>query len=162
MPQPLSKANQRVQEALRDRGVDALIRALPDSTRTAAEAAQAIGCSLGQIAKSLVFRAQNTGRPVLVIASGANRVNEQAVAAILGEPVAKADADYARMHTGFAIGGVPPVGHPTPLLTIIDEDLLQYAEIWAAAGSPHAVFPLAPGDLTRLTGGSLAAVASKS
>ena len=108
---------------------------------------------MGQIAKSLVFRAQTSGRPVLVIASGANRVNEWRVGVLLKEVLEKAGAALVREATGFAIGGVPPVGHPEPLPTYIDQDLMQYADIWAAAGTPNAVFRLTPADLVRITGG---------
>jgi prolyl-tRNA editing enzyme YbaK/EbsC (Cys-tRNA(Pro) deacylase) len=117
---------------------------LPASTRTALEAASAVGCQVGQIVKSLVFRRQDSEAPLLILASGANRVNEAGVQALLGEAVGKADADFVRLHTGFAIGGVPPLGHPQALVTLIDADLLQYAEIWAAAGTPNAVFRLTP------------------
>ena len=126
---------------------------LPASTRTALEAASAVGCQVGQIVKSLVFRRQDSEAPLLILASGANRVNEAGVQALLGEAVGKADADFVRLHTGFAIGGVPPLGHPQALVTLIDADLLQYAEIWAAAGTPNAVFRLTPDDLVRITGG---------
>jgi len=126
---------------------------LPASTRTALEAASAVGCQVGQIVKSLVFRRQDSEAPLLILASGANRVNEAGVQALLGEAVGKADADFVRLHTGFAIGGVPPLGHPQALETLIDADLLQYAEIWAAAGTPNAVFRLTPDDLVRITGG---------
>ena len=126
---------------------------LPASTRTALEAASSVGCQVGQIVKSLVFRRQDSEAPLLILASGANRVNEAGVQALLGEAVGKADADFVRLHTGFAIGGVPPLGHPQALETLIDADLLQYAEIWAAAGTPNAVFRLTPDDLVRITGG---------
>ncbi|HEX9028826.1 MAG TPA: YbaK/EbsC family protein, partial [Anaerolineales bacterium] len=122
-------------------------------TRTAVEAAQAIGCQVGQIVKSLVFKAKRSQRPILVVASGSNRVNEKAVEAMLGEPLGKADADFVRQHTGFVIGGVPPVGHAEALETFVDEDLLQYDEIWAAAGTPNAVFRLKPDDLLTMTHG---------
>jgi prolyl-tRNA editing enzyme YbaK/EbsC (Cys-tRNA(Pro) deacylase) len=128
-------------------------------TRTAAEAAAAIGCEVAEIAKSLIFRAEPSGRAVLVIASGANRVDERKVGALVGEKIVRADADFVRDKTGFAIGGVPPLGHAEPLLTLIDESLGAFAEIWAAAGAPNAVFRLTPADLVRLTGGARAAVA---
>jgi prolyl-tRNA editing enzyme YbaK/EbsC (Cys-tRNA(Pro) deacylase) len=151
----LSKSAGKVQTALREIGVELVVVELPDSTRTAAEAAQAIGCQVGQIAKSIVFQATPSGRPILVIASGSNRVNEAIIAGQVGEAVKKADADFVLQHTGFIIGGVPPVGHTEHLITFIDLDLLQYAEIWAAAGNPHAVFRLTPDDLVRMTGGIL-------
>jgi len=128
------------------------------SARTSAEAAAAVGCTVGQIAKSIVFRAARSQRPVLVLTSGVNRVSESAVAVLVGEPLAKADADFVRARTGFVIGGVPPVGHAEPTMTFIDEDLLQYAEIWAAAGTPNAVFRLTPEELVRLTEGKVAKV----
>ena len=154
----LSHSAQRVQQALAAHGLGLTVVELPQSTRTAAEAAAAVGCTVGQIAKSLIFRARDSSRPVLVIASGSNRVDEKAVAAHLGEPLAKADADFVRARTGFVIGGVPPIGHLEPPVTFIDEDLLTYADIWAAAGTPNAVFTLTPGDLVALTGGTVAAV----
>jgi prolyl-tRNA editing enzyme YbaK/EbsC (Cys-tRNA(Pro) deacylase) len=132
------------------------VREFPASTRTSAEAAAAIGCTIGQIAKSLVFRARTTDRAVMVIASGANRVDEKAVAARLGEPIGRADADFVRARTGFAIGGVPPIGHAEPLPIFIDRDLLAFDEIWAAAGTPNAVFRLRPADLVAMTGGDVA------
>jgi prolyl-tRNA editing enzyme YbaK/EbsC (Cys-tRNA(Pro) deacylase) len=149
----LSPSAKRVQDALQAMGFRLQVVELPDSTRTAAEAAQAVGCQVGQIVKSLVFKAKRSGKPVLVVASGANRVNEKAIEALIGEPLGRADADFVRQNTGFAIGGVPPVGHTQRLLTFVDEDLLQYAEIWAAAGTPNAVFCLTPDDLVRMTAG---------
>lgn len=151
----LSPSAQKVQQALQAMGFELQVVELPDSTRTAAEAAQAVGCQVGQIVKSLVFKAKRSQRPVLVVASGANRVNEKAIEALIGEPLGRADADFVRQRTGYAIGGVPPVGHSERLETFIDEDLLQQAEIWAAAGTPNAVFRLTPGDLVRMTGGRL-------
>lgn len=127
-------------------------------TRTAADAAAAIGCEVAEIAKSLLFRAKDTGRPVLVVASGVNRVDEKKVAALIGEKIARADADFVRETTGYAIGGVPPVGHAIAPLTLIDEDLLTFATIWAAAGTPNAVFKLTPAELVELTGGKVAGV----
>jgi len=128
------------------------------STRTAQDAAAAIGCTVAQIAKSLIFRSAS-GRPVLVIASGAHRVDEDKVAARIGEGIARADADFVREATGFAIGGVPPVGHKDQPLALVDEALLDFDEIWAAAGAPNAVFRLTPGDLLALTGGTPAPIA---
>jgi prolyl-tRNA editing enzyme YbaK/EbsC (Cys-tRNA(Pro) deacylase) len=153
MPDALPSSAQKVQAALDAQGLSLQVVALPASTRTAAEAAAAVGCQVGQIAKSIVFRTGSSDRPVLVIASGSNRVNETKVAVLLAEPLGKADADFVRRRTGFVIGGVPPLGHAEPLETFVDEDLLQYEEIWAAAGTPHAVFRLTPGDLVRMAGG---------
>ena len=126
-------------------------------TRTAEDAAAAIGCKVAEIAKSLVFHAAS-GRSVLVVASGGHRVDEKKIAALVGEPVARADADFVREATGFAIGGVPPVAHKTPPTALIDDELMAFSEIWAAAGTPNAVFRLAPADLVALTGGTVAAV----
>jgi prolyl-tRNA editing enzyme YbaK/EbsC (Cys-tRNA(Pro) deacylase)/ribosomal protein S18 acetylase RimI-like enzyme len=154
----LSPAARRVQQALAQRGFSLEVVELPRSTRTAAEAAAAVGCGVGQIAKSIVFRGVDTGRPVLVIAAGDNRVNEAVVAEQLGEPLAKADADFVRARTGYVIGGVPPVGHAEPLPTFVDEDLLAQEAIWAAAGTPNAVFKLTPQQLISLTQARVARV----
>lgn len=151
-------ATQRVRDALAAAGLDGQVVELDRSARTAAEAAAAVGCRVDQIAKSLVFRLAASGRPLLVITSGANRVDERRVAAVVGEPVEKADAEFVRDHTGFAIGGVAPLGHPHPLLTLVDEDLLACGDIWAAAGHPNTVFRLSPSDLLRITGGQVTAV----
>lgn len=153
MEEKLSPSAQRVQDALKTMGLELQVVELPDSTRTALEAAQAVGCRVEQIVKSIVFKAKRSERPVLVIASGANRVNERVIEELIAEPLGKADADFVRQHTGFVIGGVPPLGHVEPIETFIDEDLLQYLEIWAAAGTPHAVFCLKPQDLVRIAGG---------
>ncbi len=152
---PLSESAQKVQAALHQLGLPCEVLELPASTRTAPEAAQAVGCQVGQIVKSLIFRTQISRRPVLVLVSGSNRVNEAKLADIIGEPILKAEADYVREQTGFAIGGVPPVGHFHWLPAYIDEDLLQYEEVWAAAGTPHAVFKLDPRELPRITGGTI-------
>lgn len=130
------------------------------STRTSEDAAKAIGCGVAEIAKSLVFRSAS-GKPVLVIASGTNRVDEKKVRALLGEKIARADADFVREATGFAIGGVPPVGHASPPVVVIDSDLEQFAEVWAAAGTPNSVFKVTPADLVRLTRGQVADVAKR-
>lgn len=153
---PLSRSAQRVQDALTALGFSmGQVVELPATTRSAAEAAAAIGCTVAQIAKSLVFRGAQSGLPVLVIASGANRVDTALVADVLGEPLAKADADFVRAQTGFVIGGVPPVGHERPLRTFIDQDLRQFDVIWAAAGTPNAVFRLTPADLEQMSGGEV-------
>jgi prolyl-tRNA editing enzyme YbaK/EbsC (Cys-tRNA(Pro) deacylase) len=154
-----STSARTVQSALEAQGVQLNVVELSQSTRTAAEAAAAIGCTVAQIAKSLVFRGTQTDQPVLVIASGTNRVDEHKVAALVGEPITKADAAFVRTHTGFAIGGVAPVGHPQPLRTLLDQDLLQYDQLWAAAGTPHAVFPITPSELVQITNGDVVAVA---
>jgi len=158
MTNELSSSAQKVQDALQALGLSLEVVELPGSTRTAVEAAQAVGCQVGQIIKSLVFRAKRSQRPVLVLASGPNRVNEKRIAALIEEPLGKADADFVRQHTGFAIGGVPPVGHTEKLQTFIDEDLLGYEELWAAAGTPHAVFRLTPQDLVRMAQGEVVSI----
>ena len=158
MAEALSATAQRVQDTLKALGMACQVVELPASTRSAAEAAQAIGCRVEQIAKALVFRGLSTNRPVLAIVSGANRVDEERLGELIAESVAKADADYVRQRTGFAIGGVPPVGHVESLVCLIDEDLLQYDAIWAAAGTPRAVFRLTPMDLQRITGGRVVSV----
>ena len=154
----LSQSAQKVQSALLALGLPCQVVELPGSTRTAAEAAQAVRCQVGQIVKSLIFMASESRRPVLVIASGVNRVDEARLASLLGEPIQKADADFARAQTGFAIGGIPPVGLANPITTFIDEDLLAYQSVWAAAGTPHAVFELDPAYLEKMTGGQVTRV----
>lgn len=154
----LSSSAQQFQNALQELGFSLQVVELPDSTRTALEAAEAIGVQVGQIVKSLVFKAKRSGRPILVVASGAHRVNEQRIEARIDEPLGKANADFVRQSTGFAIGGVPPVGHQTRLQTFVDQDLLQYNEIWAAAGTPHAVFRLTPAQLVEMTQGEVISV----
>lgn len=158
MSEPLSDSAQKVQDALDRHGVRCEVVELPGSTRTAQEAAQAVGCRVEQIAKSLVFQCKTTKRPVLVVASGANRVNEKKLRDLLSEPVRKADADFVREHTGFAIGGVPPAGLAKPMEIFIDEDLFKCEEIWAAAGTPHAVFKLSAADLVKITQGKVAII----
>jgi prolyl-tRNA editing enzyme YbaK/EbsC (Cys-tRNA(Pro) deacylase) len=141
----------RVQEALRAGGHSGEVVELAESTRTAVEAAAACGVHVGQIVKSLVFLAD--GEPILVLASGVNQVDEERLAGVTGRPIRRADAAAVRAATGFAIGGVPPVGHSRPLPVLIDRDLLGYPELIAAAGTPRAVFRLTPQELCRMTGG---------
>ncbi len=129
------------------------------STKTSADAAAAIGCTVAQIAKSVIFHAADSGRAVLVVTSGSNRVDEKKVATLIGEKLKSADAEFVREKTGFVIGGVPPVGHATPPVTILDQDLQQFSTIWAAGGTPNAVFQLTWDDLVTLTGGQIADVA---
>jgi prolyl-tRNA editing enzyme YbaK/EbsC (Cys-tRNA(Pro) deacylase) len=155
MPNALKPSAQKVQDALIACGFTNQIIELADSTRTSAEAAAAVGCEVAQIAKSLVFQGKESRRAILVIASGINRVNEKRMAELLGEKLQKPDADFVREQTGFVIGGVPPIGHSHPLTTYIDKDLLQYTEIWAAAGHPNAVFKLTSAELVRMTGGTV-------
>lgn len=153
MPSPLRDSARRVQEFLAARGFPFEVKELPGSTRTAQEAADSVGCQVAQIAKSLVFKDKASAEPVLVIASGANRVDLKKVAAATGLKLGRADGNYVKQNVGFAIGGIPPAGHIRPLKTILDVDLKQYATIWAAAGTPFAVFQLTPGDLDPLTQG---------
>lgn len=156
--QNLSKAAQKVQDVLLAYGLQVQVVEMSDSTRTAVEAAQAVGCEVGQIVKSLVFKGKESGKPILVEVSGANRVNEKALSALVGEKIVKPDADFVREQTGFSIGGIPPVGHTNPMVSLIDEDLMQYEVVWAAAGTPNAVFQLTPQDLEKITGGRIIAV----
>ncbi len=151
-----SPSIRKVEAALQARGVECRVVEFAHTTRTAAQAAAAIGCEVAQIAKSLVFKGGRSGRPLLVIASGANRVDEAKLKALVGEPVARPDAEYVRARTGFAIGGVPPVAHAEPLYTYFDRDLMGHHRIWASAGTPFAVFRLTPEALARLTGGRVA------
>jgi prolyl-tRNA editing enzyme YbaK/EbsC (Cys-tRNA(Pro) deacylase) len=150
---PLSASAQRVQDALAARGFALTVLELDRPTRSAVEAARALGCRVEQIAKSLVFRAVPSDRFVLVVASGANRVDEARVAAVLGEEIAMADAAFVRARAGFAIGGVPPIGHAQEPEILLDEDLLRWDEIWAAAGTPNSIFKLTPADLVAMTRG---------
>jgi prolyl-tRNA editing enzyme YbaK/EbsC (Cys-tRNA(Pro) deacylase) len=153
MEQQIS-APARVHAALTAAGVDARIEEFPSSTRTAQEAADTVGTSVGQIVKSLVFLAG--GLPVMALVSGSNRLDTQRLADLSGAAIGKADADAVRQVTGYSIGGVPPFGFPAPIPTFIDRDLLQYDVVWAAAGTPRHVFPIAPRELVRITGGTLA------
>jgi len=174
----LPASARRVQDALAALGSAAEVREMPASTRTAAEAAAACGCAEGAIVKSLIFRSADTGgadtggaqtggaqtggaesgQGILVLTSGANRVHEKRLARRLGEKLARADADFVRAATGYAIGGVPPLGHATAMRVVMDRDLLPYAQIWAAAGTPQAVFPITPDELVRLTGAEVVKV----
>lgn len=152
---------ERVERLLRAGGWTGDVVRLDSSARTAAEAAAAIGCEVAQIAKSLIFRCVASGRHLLVIASGTNRVDEAKVAGLVGEAIAKADAAFVREQTGYAIGGVAPVGHAVPpKQVLIDADLERLDPIWAAAGHPHAVFRVGFADLVRLSGGRIASVAA--
>lgn len=148
----------QVQAVLESHGATCPVVVVPETTRTAADAARALGCDVGQIAKTVVFRGANSGKPVLVVASGANRVDERLLERRVGEGLAKATADFVRDSTGYAIGGVPPVGFPRPIETWLDEDLLQYPEVWAAAGTPNAVFSVAPSALVSMTAGTVTRV----
>jgi len=150
---PISPSAQKIQNLLTELGYDLTVIEHTESTRTAQEAADRAGCTLGQIVKSLIFRGKDSGKPILVLTSGANRVDEKRIAAYAGEPILRADADFVRTVTGFAIGGVPPLGHAQPMETYLDEDLLHYPTIWAAAGTPNAIFELTPAQLQAMTGG---------
>lgn len=158
MANALHPSAQRVQDALKERGFKNQVFEFQLPTRTAAEAAQAVGCQVGQIAKSIVFRGEKTDQPILIIASGINRVNEKRIEELISEPLRKAEANYVRLKTGFVIGGVPPVGHLEKMTILIDEDLLKHKEIWAAAGTPNAVFKLTPSDLMKMTGGRVISI----
>lgn len=148
----------RVQELL---GGGFEVLEFDESTRTAEEAAAAIGCTVAQIAKSLLFRTKEGDRPVLVVASGTNRVDEKKVGRLLAMKIRRADADFVRGATGFAIGGVPPVGHSQAPLVLLDDDLRQHDDIWASGGTPNAVFKLTPDQLADLTGGPYADIAKR-
>jgi prolyl-tRNA editing enzyme YbaK/EbsC (Cys-tRNA(Pro) deacylase) len=158
MAEELSPSARKVQDALRALGVQLEVKLMPATTRTAKDAAAAIGCTVDQIAKSLIFKTSTTGRPILVIASGSVRVGEANIGQLVNEPIEKADADFVREKTGFAIGGVPPVGHAQAIETFLDESLAGHSEIWAAAGTPNAVFRLSPDDLKRITNGRYVSV----
>jgi Cys-tRNA(Pro) deacylase len=155
MNEELRKSAQKVQAVLDSFGLALTVVEFQESTRTSQEAADAIGCELGQIAKSLIFRGKTSHSPVCVIASGVNRVDEKKLKALLGEKVEKADADFVLQHTGYAIGGIPPVGHATPLRILVDEDLVRYETVWSAAGTPHAVFRLTSKELVMITRGEV-------
>jgi Cys-tRNA(Pro) deacylase len=158
MGEELKSSAHKVQKALKARGLNCEVVQMQQMTRTAEDAAQAVGCDVGQIVKSLIFRSKPSGKPILVVASGANRVNEKVLSRQISESVKMANAEFVREMTGFAIGGVPPVGHKHPLTIFIDKDLLQYEEIWAAAGTPQAVFKLTPDELKRITDGKVISV----
>jgi prolyl-tRNA editing enzyme YbaK/EbsC (Cys-tRNA(Pro) deacylase) len=154
----LSKSAQNIQDILNKKGITAKVLELPNSTRTAEDAAVAIGCTVAQIVKSLIFRTKETNEPILVLASGPNRVHEKLISEAVGEEIIKADANFTREVTGFAIGGIPPLGHKQPIETFIDEDLLKLKELWAAAGTPNAVFSIDALVLENLTRGKVIAL----
>src|SRR5688500_20289904 len=147
----LSSSAQKIQDQLKSLGFDYSVIEHAESTRTAQEAADRAGCELGQIVKSLIFKGKDSGKPILVLTSGANRVDEKRISEYAGEAIGRADADFVRAVTGFAIGGVPPVGHPQKMETYLDEDFLQYETIWAAAGNPNAIFELSTEALQKIT-----------
>jgi prolyl-tRNA editing enzyme YbaK/EbsC (Cys-tRNA(Pro) deacylase) len=154
----LSASAQKVQDALVALGSDAIVVEHENPGRTAAEAAQLLRCDIAQIAKSIIFKNAVTGRSVLVITSGANRVDEKKIAAILGDKLAKADAAFVREQTGFAIGGVPPLAHANPGATLLDVDLLKFDQVFPAGGTPHAMFAIDPNELLRISGAQVADV----
>ncbi|WP_186017551.1 YbaK/EbsC family protein [Burkholderia gladioli] len=165
MPTPtpidqLPDSARRVALLLRERGHEHGVVILDETGRTSAEAAAGLGCQVAQIAKSILFRRASDGAPVLVIASGANRVDERKVAAHVGE-IGRADAKFVRDHTGYAIGGVCPIGHLVEPVTLIDKDLRAFDSLWAAAGHPHAVFELSPEELVSLTRAPVVDVAQR-
>ena len=150
----LAKSADSVQKALDDLKMQCKVVELPSSTRTASDAASSIGCDIAQIAKSLIFKTKDTNKTVLILASGVNQVDCRAIESACGEKIVKADADFVREVTGFAIGGIPPIGHKTSIEFIyIDEDLLKLDELWAAAGTPNAVFSITSSDLIKATNG---------
>jgi prolyl-tRNA editing enzyme YbaK/EbsC (Cys-tRNA(Pro) deacylase) len=155
----LPRSARRVRAALIDLELPADIVRLADSTRTAPEAAAAVGCELGAIVKSLVMRGTTSHTPVLALVSGDNRADVALIEAAIDEPVERPDAAYVREVTGYAIGGIPPVGHPHPVRTVMDQDLLRFETVWAAAGHPHAVFAIAPAELAKATGAQVLALA---
>jgi prolyl-tRNA editing enzyme YbaK/EbsC (Cys-tRNA(Pro) deacylase) len=155
---PLAASALRVQAALDALGIEARVRELDVPARTAQEAADALGVPVGAIAKSLVFRAASAGA-VMVVAAGDRRVDEARIGAALGEPIGRADAAFVRQATGYAIGGIPPLGHATPLVLFVDASLVRFETVWAAGGTPHAVFPIGPQALFGLPGARVMAVA---
>lgn len=158
MSNPLSPSAQKIQDLLHSLGYTYSVIEHAKSTRTAQEAADRAGCELGQIVKSLIFKGKESGKPILVLTSGANRVDEKRISGYAGEPIGRADADFVRTVTGFAIGGVPPIGHAHEMETYLDEDFLPYQTIWAAAGTPNAIFELKTEDLQKMTGGKIVPV----
>jgi prolyl-tRNA editing enzyme YbaK/EbsC (Cys-tRNA(Pro) deacylase) len=152
-----TSANQ-VQAALKEKGFDFVVKELPASTRTANDAAEAIGCEVAEIAKSIIFRTVKSRQPVLVIASGVNRINTQLVEQALGETLEQPDGKWVKETLGFAIGGVPPIGFQIKFPVFIDQDLLKFETIWAAAGTPNAVFSMPANALVNLTGGQVIAI----
>jgi prolyl-tRNA editing enzyme YbaK/EbsC (Cys-tRNA(Pro) deacylase) len=158
--QTLSDAAQRVQDALRAGGFANTVQELAVAVKTAAAAAEAVGCTPAQIVKSLVFQRVTSGAPVLVVASGANRVSEAKLETLLGEPVRMGPPKFVREVTGYAIGGIPPLGHAQKLDTLVDARLMALEGLWAAAGHPNSLFPLTPDELVRMTGGRVAEVAA--
>lgn len=152
----MSKSVRRVQNALAEAGVEARILEMGESTRTALDAAQAAGCAVDQIAKSIIFRGEETGHVVLFLTAGGNRVDASKATAVAGQPLGKADADLIRAETGFAIGGVAPVGHLKPVTAYFDSRLMDFDVVWAAAGTPRHIFAMDPRRLLDITGAEVA------
>lgn len=148
----MSKSVQRVVAALEAAGLVPDVREMPSETRTAQQAADAVGVALDQIVKSIVFRGETSGAAVLFLTAGGNRVDAGKASGLAGEPLGKADADLVRAQTGFVIGGVAPVGHLSPIRAWFDPRLTDFGVVWAAAGTPRHVFAIAPGDLLRVSG----------
>lgn len=157
-PSPMKPASERVAAAAKAAGLDIVVVTHAQSTRTAEEAAVACGCPVGAIVKSLVFQGKTSREPILLLVSGANRVNEKAVARLIGEQLTRPDAAFVRETTGYAIGGIPPLGHDRQLKTFLDEALLGFERVWAAAGTPESVFAIAPRDLAGATQATIIAV----
>ena len=153
----MSKSLRRVEAALHEAGLSVEIRETDDSARTAEGAAAAVGCEVDQLAKSIIFRGEDSGHVVLFLTAGGNRVDPARATEIAGQPLGKADADLIRTETGFAIGGVAPVGHLRRIQAFVDPRLLEFDLVWAAAGTPRHVFAIAPADLIRVTGAEKAA-----
>ncbi len=151
----LTAAEQRVETALRTYGLPAQVIVLPQLATTAQMAAEAVGVEVARIVKSLVFRGAASGKPYLLLVSGANRVHEKRVGRLVGEALERSDADFVKLHTGFSIGGVSPFGHPAPISTYLDQTLLSFPTVWAAAGNPRSVFEIAGPDLQRTTGAAV-------
>jgi Cys-tRNA(Pro) deacylase len=158
MPDRLNTSVRKVEKALKAHGLECQVLNMKETTRSAQDAANSLGCRVEQIVKSLVFMTQKTKKPILVLASGANRVNPKKIRNFLSEPIKMADPDFVRSKTGFTVGGVPPLGHSSSLETFIDEDLLKYPDIWAAAGSSNTMFKLSPDDLQKITRGQVISV----
>ncbi len=156
MSQLMAKSAKNVQDVLDQKGLQCKVVELPSSTHTAQDAASSIGCNVAQIVKSLIFKTKETNKPVLILAAGPNRVNEKIIESYVGEKIEKANAEFTREVTGFAIGGIPPVGHKQHIdLIFIDEELLKNESVWAAAGTPNAVFKLQSQDLLEMTEGKV-------
>ncbi|MFT4012462.1 MAG: YbaK/EbsC family protein [Paracoccus sp. (in: a-proteobacteria)] len=152
----MSKSLKRVRAALETAGLAVEIHETDDSARTAEGAAAAVGCAVDQIAKSIIFRGEDSGHVVLFLTAGGNRVDPAKATALAGQPLGKADAGLIRAETGFAIGGVAPLGHLRPLAAFVDPRLMDFDRVWAAAGTPRHLFAIAPGDLIRVTGAQAA------